>query len=321
MKNNKNIGIVLSLLCIIGFAPIAYAETVPGIAISPGDSYVWKVDKIYTDFDGITENQSYYRLINVTAISTAVESTEVTYNEYVANTSAYENRELWVVEWNETSIDEQLFLNNTDPKNNFGGFANLETADLTTLDDLNESEQVDFLIDFLSTSSYDFYWFIFIVALTAVFSSATLKVPTNSSTITSVSKNSIAGTMSVGYGLFDGAEPNVWHNISISVDYSITLDDSTKILTSSSYDFTLSSKNFNDTTAEYYTDTTRSVTSEVLVYPEDVASSGLMDIVQPYLDQLEDLTGFDGLLVAGAGAGVLLLIVITVCAIGSKKKK
>ncbi len=321
MKNLKKIGIVLSLMLIIGFAPIAYAETVPGIAVSPGDSYVWKVDKIYTDIDGIAENQSYYRLINVTAINTAVESTEVTYNEYVANTSAYENRELWVVEWNETNIDEQLILNNTDPKNNFGGFANLDTADLTTLNDLNESEQVDFLMDFLTASSHDFLWFALTVLFTAAFSLAPLKVPSNSSTITSVSKNSISGTMTYGYGLFDGDIPNFWHNLSVSVDYSISLDDSTKILTASSYDITLTDKKYNDTSDVYHTDTTHSVTSEELVYPAEIASSGILDIVQPYLDQLEDLTGFDGLLVAGAGAGVLLLIIVVICGVASKKKK
>ncbi|WP_371806711.1 hypothetical protein [Candidatus Lokiarchaeum ossiferum] len=322
MENKKKFGIALSLILIVGFAPIANAETIPGIAISPGDSYVWKVIKTYTGTNGFAENQSYYRLINVTGISTLVETTDVTYNDYVANITAYEGKELWVVKWNETNTDEHLILNNTDPKNNFGGFANLDTADLTIIDDLNETEQLDFLLEFLAASSYDFLIFAFVVALTAAFSTATIKVPSNSSTITSASKNAIEGSLTLGYGLYNEVStPNVWKNLSIEVDYSISLDDTTKIMTTSSYDMTLTSKQFNETSAAYYTDTSRSVTSEELVYPEEIASSGIMDIVQPLLDKLEDLTGLDGLLAAGIGVGALLLIVIVICAVASKKKK
>ncbi len=313
---------VTTFAIIIGLMllPIATADAVPGVSVKPGDSYVWQLDSETTDEEGTTKSEINYRLINVTGVSTLVESTEITYNDYIANQSAYEGIVLEKVNWNTTATDSTLVLNNTSPKNNFGGFVNLETADLTDLEDLTENEQVEFFINFLFVSSTTFQFNYAYMVIRTFFSFASNIVQVNSSTIDSVSKNMIKGNLLVGYSLYYDLV-NTWNNLSISVDFELKYGSSSKLLEESTIEMDTYDKFFNDTTDTYQTKQTTSDTSSMLVYPEGGIGSQILGVLERGLNWAQELTGLSTTVVGLIAGGVFLLLIIICVAAGKKKKK
>ncbi len=200
IKKSKEL-YTIAIVMVFAMLPIVQAETIPGVSVQPGDSYVWKISRQETDIGGNSANSTYYRLINVTAVSTEVDSTEITYDDFVANESEYEGNELTTVSWNETSTDSKLFLNNSAVENNFGGFVNLENGDLEVLEDLNESEQVEFFLDFLLVASYDFQLSYGVMWIISILFFPSKVVDVNSSVLASASENHIEGTFMIGFSL------------------------------------------------------------------------------------------------------------------------
>lgn len=270
MKKNR-IVITSFLLVVIGMFPVTQAAAV-SVSVSPGDSYIWKIDQILTDNEGTNENMTIYRLINVTAVSQVIESTDITYDIFVANSSSYEGISLSNVNWNSTQTDSKLILNNTAPENSFGGFVNLDSADLTIISNMTSEDQTKLLVEMLIVSSPEFFAFIFVMTLIAAFSIGGEINEVNSTTLDTVKQDQIAGTLMFGYNIFFDSS-NTWTNMSTTAHFDMRYGKSNKILQETSGTYRFESKSWNETTDVYETKFQQYETSAKLIFPEDAIES------------------------------------------------
>ncbi len=269
MKTFKTTLMTLSICLMLAFLPVCQAADFQGVTVLPGDSFVWNTIVKITDDDGSFEESSYYRLVNITEVCSSVDSSEVTYNDYMTNSSSYEGYELHEIIWNETDSNVVEFLNNSDPMYNFGGLFNLEGSDLTDIEEMTAQNQTDLLINMMLKISPEFLGYTFTMSFIAFWAGILGDVNTvNSTEITEVKATGIAGSVMLGYSIWYDLT-NTWYNLSTSIDFEFEYAKQSYVLSQSLTDVKYSQISWNEASDAYNTEQIRTEANATLVYPED----------------------------------------------------
>ncbi|MHA1601371.1 MAG: hypothetical protein ACTSUI_00025, partial [Promethearchaeota archaeon] len=167
--------------------------------------------------------------------------------------------------------------NNSAPENSFGGFVNLDNADLTVLNNLTTEEQTEVIGNMLTVASPEILGFVFVMALIAAFSIGGNVSDVNSTTLDTVKTDQITGSFMIGFNIFFDSD-NTWHNMSTTAQYDLRYGKTNKILQEYSGTIRFNDKSYNETTDVYDTSFMQYETNAELVHPDDaIEGGGLLD--------------------------------------------